>query len=241
MHSKMPIRVEICVDTLACALAAQRAGAHRIELCADLATGGLTPAPDLMRSAREQLRIPIHAMVRSRPGNFHYTDDEYDTMRQQITTAKNLGMNAIVLGLLDAGNKIDIPRTSALVALARPLPVTFHRAFDETPDLLQSLEAVIETGATRILTSGGCVTVAEGASTLSRLIATAANRIIILPAAGITAQNVTTLIQQTYATEVHASLGAAAFDSSASAELLAFTNRVRSLVETVADVESHLE
>jgi copper homeostasis protein len=237
----MPTRIEICVDKLACALAAQRGGAGRIELCADLATGGLTPALDLMRSTREQLRIPIHAMIRSRPGNFHYTDAEYVTLRQQITAAKDHDMDAVVLGLLGADNKIDIARTTALVALAHPLPITFHRAFDETPDLFEALESVIETGATRILTSGGCATAAEGASTLSRLIAAAANRIIILPAAGITEQNVATLIQQTGASEVHASVGAAAFDASVSAELSAFTKRVHRLVGAVADLKFHPE
>ena len=126
-------------------------------------------------------------------------------------------------------------------ALAHPLPVTFHRAFDETPDLFEALESAIETGATRILTSGGCVTAADGASTLSRLIAAAGNRIIILPAAGITAQNVATLIQQTGASEVHASVGASAFDVSVSAELSAFTKRVHSLVGAVADLKFHPE
>jgi copper homeostasis protein len=166
-------------------------------------------------------------------------------------------MNGIVFGILDSQKSIDVSRTSALVDLAHPLPATFHRAFDDSPNLFSALEAVIQTGATRILTSGGHATAAEGASTLSRLVTAAAGRIIIMPAAGITAQNVATLIRHPQVREVHASLGAAIVgrtaklnspsplnpamssevDRATNVELLAFENRVRTLVVVISKLD----
>ena len=161
---QMSFLLEIAVESLPAAQAAQRAGADRIELCANLSQGGLTPTAELMRQVRASLHIPIFAMIRPRPGNFLYTDPEFATMQSQISQARDLAMNGVVLGILTASHHIDIRRTAQLVAQARPLPVTFHRAFDEAlrnsayPDLFAALNDVIATGATRLLTSGGAPT-----------------------------------------------------------------------------------
>ncbi len=255
----MPNRclLEVCVESLDCAVAAQRRGANRIELCSDLSVGGLTPALELMRTVRDQVDLPIYAMIRPRAGNFCYTDPEFEAMQKEIAIAKQLGMDGIVLGILDSESRVDIGRSKELVGLAHPLEVTFHRAFDESGDLLCALEAVVPTGAKRILTSGGCASATQGAKNLSRLVAAAADRVIIMPAGGIDAQNISALIRQSNVREVHASLGAAglgrtarlsassqsgrAFSSQAdgplNAELLAFEKRVRKLVEAISVID----
>src|SRR5258708_8381882 len=143
--------VEICVETLAAALAAERGGADRIELCENLRVGGGTPSVELMRAARQQIQIPIFAMIRPRGGDFFYSEEEFDAMIRELATVKESGMNGAVFGLLDADRQGDVRRTRTLVEMARPLPVTFHPAFDETPSLMQALGDVIRTGAPRLL------------------------------------------------------------------------------------------
>ena len=204
------ILLEVCVTSLDFALAAQRAGAGRIELCTDLDCGGLTPTPRLMKAARKQLQIPIHVLIRPRPGDFVYSASEFRTMRQAIQTAKDLNMDGIVVGILDRNSHVDVARTRQLVELAHPLPVTFHRAFDET-DISRnasrdSLEAVIETGAKRLLTSGGPAKATEGLSTLTRLVKEARGRLSVMPGGGITPSNVTRVLSATSAREVHGTL-----------------------------------
>jgi copper homeostasis protein len=209
----MSFLLEIAVESLLAAQAAQRAGADRIELCADLFQGGLTPTAELMRQARASLHIPIFAMIRPRPGNFLYSDSEFAAMQSQISQARDLAMDGIVLGILTLSHTIDIHRTAQLVAQARPLPVTFHRAFDEAlrasayPDLFAALDDVIATGATRLLTSGGAPTAPEGPAQLRQLIQAAADRIIVIPGAGIHANNFSALRRTTQAQEFHAGLG----------------------------------
>lgn len=188
------------------AMAAQRAGAHRIELCRDLDCGGVTPSTRLMQSAREQLRIPIHVLIRPRPGNFVYSAREFLTMCKAIQDAKDLKMDGIVLGILDRNSRIDVGRTCQLVELAHPLPVTFHRAFDETYSWQDSLEAVIQTGAKRLLTSGCRPQAPEGLSTLARMVNQARDRLRVMPGGGITPANVIRIVRATSAREVHASL-----------------------------------
>jgi copper homeostasis protein len=254
MHNRCLL--EICVEALDYALAAERGGAHRIELCDDLSVGGVTPALELMRTVRDQVGLPIHAMIRPRAGNFCYTDSEFEVMQKEIAVARQMGMDGVVLGILDCENRVDIGRTQTLVDLAHPLDVTFHRAFDEAADLLCALEAVIQVGANRILTSGGCASATQGAKMLSQLVAAAADRVIIMPAGGIDAENAASLIRQSNVREVHGSLratgvGAAKVnassdagravsspkDRSSSVELLAFEERVRRLVEAISAVD----
>jgi copper homeostasis protein len=198
--------LEITVDTLDRALAAEWGGAHRIELCSDLSSGGLTPSAELMRLAREQLRLPVFAMIRPHAGDFVYSVAEFAEMRRDIGIALQMGMSGVVLGILTADGRVDIERTRQLVELARPVPVTFHRAFDVSADLHRSLEDVIQTGAARILTSGGAPTAVEGRTPLAELVRQARGRIIIVPGAGINGTNVGIVAKATGAWEFHAGL-----------------------------------
>jgi copper homeostasis protein len=198
--------LEITVESVDAALAAERGGADRIELCADLRCGGLTPTPETMRNARAALRLPIFTMVRPRAGNFAYTDDEISIMKSQIAQARDLRMDGIVLGLLREDSSVDVSRLKTLVAFAAPLPVTFHRAFDETPDLFQALEDVISAGATRILTSGGASKALQALDTLAKLVRMAGERIIIVPGSGIHPENFVVVQQAVDAREYHSGL-----------------------------------
>ena len=160
-----------------------------------------------MQTARRHLRIPIHVLIRPRPGDFCYTDRELEIMHNDILAAKHFGMNGIVLGILTESKRVDVERTKVLVELAHPLPVTFHRAFDEAEDLEASLEDVIQTGASRILTSGGQARATDAIPILSRLVQAAKNRILIMPCGGINSENVLQIVRATLATEVHSSAG----------------------------------
>jgi copper homeostasis protein len=202
-----PYLLEISVETAEAAVAAERGGAQRIELCAELRLGGLTPGEELMRQAREQVRLAIFAMIRPRAGDFVYSPEEIAHMRRDIATAKRLGMDGVVLGLLTEDCRVDVERTRELVKLAQPLPVTFHRAFDDVVDLGAALEDVIETGAARILTSGGAPTAPQGIGALATLVAAAGNRITIVPGSGVNASNVLEVAQHTHAREFHSGLG----------------------------------
>lgn len=195
------------MDTVEAALAAERGGANRIELCANLAVGGLTPTEEVMRSARERCRLPIFAMIRPRAGDFVYSATEFARMRRDIELAKRLGVHGVVFGLLNKHRQIDVERTRELVEFANPLPVTFHRAFDACANLRESLEDVIATGATRILTSGGAPTASEGLNVLASLVAAARGRIIMLPGGGINADNIQRVAKESGARELHSGLG----------------------------------
>lgn len=202
-----PYILEITVDTLAKALAAERGGAHRIELCSDLSNGGLTPNVELMRLTREKVRLPIFAMIRPRAGDFIYSPEEIAHMRRAIATAKRLRMDGVVLGVLTEDCVVDVERTRELVKLAQPLPVTFHRAFDDVADLDAALEDVIDTGAARILTSGGAPTAPQGLGALAKLVAAAGNRIAIVLGSGVNASNILEVARDTQAREFHSGLG----------------------------------
>jgi copper homeostasis protein len=202
-----PYLLEISVETAEAAVAAERGGAHRIELCAELSLGGLTPGEELMRQARQQVRLPIFAMIRPRAGDFIYSQEEMAQIRRAIATAERLGMDGVVLGLLTEDSRVDVQRTRELVKLAQPLPVTFHRAFDDVADLDAALEDVIETSAARILTSGGAPTAPQGIGALAKLVAAAGNRITIVPGSGVNSSNILEVAQHTQAREFHSGLG----------------------------------
>lgn len=208
------VLIEICVESIDHVVAAETGGADRIELCHDLSCGGVTPSAELMRSARQQVRTPIHVLIRPRAGDFFYTDPEFETMRRDITVAKEIGLSGIVLGLLDPAGTVDYERTSALVELARPLPVTFHRAFDQCHDLTIALEAVIQTGAKRILTSGGKGSAMDGLANVAQVLRAAKERIVIMPGGGIRNVNVERVLRGTGAREIHSSLDGAGIRSS---------------------------
>jgi copper homeostasis protein len=195
------------VETPQAAVAAERGGAHRIELCAELRVGGLTPSEDLMRMARKKVKVPIFAMIRPRAGDFLYSPHELAQMHSDIATARRMGMDGIVLGVLTGNRRVDIERMRELLKAAQALPVTFHRAFDEAADLDIALEDVIDTGAARILTSGAANTAAAGIERLANLVAAATDRIIIIPGGGINACNALDVAHQTGAQELHSGLG----------------------------------
>jgi len=227
--------LEISVDGIDKAVAAERGGADRIELCADLSVGGLTPSRDLLRSVRERAHIPIYSMIRPRAGDFVYSDSEFAEMERSVALAAECGMDGVVLGILKENRRIDMARTRRLVDLARPLPVTFHRAFDETPDFALALEEVMQTGAARILTSAGAKTALQGAAKLAELAAAARDRILILPGAGITVSNLAEVVQKTGAIEFHAGLGTVLPYSTR--DFAAFESEVRKLAERLQSLD----
>lgn len=199
--------LEITIESLDSALAAERGGADRIELCADLNHGGLTPSVTTMRKLHEELEITVFAIIRPRAGNFVYSESEIAAMKRAISTARDLGMEGVVLGILRPDHFVDVERTAELVQWARPLEVTFHRAFDNAPDLLVALEDVIATGATRILTAGGAAGVPQGMETLRKLVEAAGSRIVIMPGGGLDAANIAKAVKETQAKEFHSGLG----------------------------------
>lgn len=224
--------LEISVATVEAALAAERGGADRLELCANLSVGGLTPNQELLYIVREKVRIPIYSMVRPREGDFVYSAAQFEQMERSVALAKESGMNGVVLGILKKDRKIDVARTRKLVLLARPLPVTFHRAFDESSDLRLALEDVIRTGAARILSSGGAKSALEGASKLAELIVAARDRILLVPGAGISHSNIAEVERQTSAREFHSGFGSVLPYSSR--DYAAFESEVRELAQHLA-------
>ena len=195
--------IEAAVESLEAALAAQAGGADRIELCTDLAHGGTTPAVEFLREAISRLSIPIFVLVRPRAGDFSYTAAEHRLMLEQIECAKQAGAHGIVTGALTLQRELDEVRTAELLAAARPLLFTFHRAFDACRDRRTTLESLIRLGVERVLTSGGATTAPEGVHEIRRLVMQAKGRIEILPGGGISAATVIKLVEQTGVREVH--------------------------------------
>jgi copper homeostasis protein len=194
---------EICVDSVAGVRAAREAGAHRVELCADLLEGGITPSRGMIRRARTVVGVRLHVIIRPRGGDFLFDDDEFAIMEADIETAKAEGADGVVIGLLTADGRIDVERTRALIDRARPLPVTFHRAFDMTPDAFEALETLIGLGVDRVLTSGQEVTVLEGLPLIAELVRRAGDRIVVMPGGGITARNVERIVRDARPREIH--------------------------------------
>ncbi len=194
---------EICVDSIAGVRAAKAAGAQRVELCGNLLEGGVTPSRGAIRQARTVTGIGLHVIIRPRGGDFLFDDDEFAVMRADIETAKSEGADGVVIGLLTAAACIDVERTRALIALARPLAVTFHRAFDMTPDPFEALETIIGLGLERVLTSGQEATVLEGLPLIADLVRRAGQRIIVMPGGGITARNVERIVAAAKPAEIH--------------------------------------
>jgi copper homeostasis protein len=194
---------EICVDSVAGVRAAKTAGAQRVELCADLLEGGITPSLGAIRQARNVSGIDLNVMIRPRGGDFLFDDDEFATMRADIETARAESANGVVIGLLTSAGEIDIGRARELVALARPLSVTFHRAFDLAAEPFRALEALIELGVDRVLTSGQEPSVLEGLPLIVELMKRAGERIIVMPGGGITARNVERIVAAARPREMH--------------------------------------
>jgi copper homeostasis protein len=201
----MQYKLEICVDSLESAINAQIAGADRIELCSSLPEGGTTPSYGTIIAARNNLTIEISVIIRPRGSDFLYKDPEYGIMRRDIEMCGEAGADCVVFGILSKDGNVDIERTSRLVEAARPMKVTFHRAFDLCIDPVLGLEDIILSGADRILTSGQKTTAFEGAESIKNLVKQADGRIIIMPGSGINELNIEAIAKNTGAMEFHLS------------------------------------
>ncbi len=195
--------VEACLETVASAVAAERAGADRIELCSDLVEGGVTPSAGLLRAVRARIDIPIHVLIRPRGGEFVFDAAEEEVMLADIREARRSGADGVVIGALSNGQRIHRARTERLVAAAGTMACTFHRAFDVTPDLDASIALLVELGVSRVLTSGGAATAIEGSATLALLQSRWGERITLLAGGGVRAGNVRQLVTETGVREVH--------------------------------------
>lgn len=185
--------------------AAQQAGAHRIELCDNPGEGGTTPSQGFIKAAREIPGIELYPIIRPRGGDFLYSEEEFSIMLEDVKRCKELHCDGVVLGILQADGTVDKERCRQLTALAYPMGVTFHRAFDRVTDTRAALEDVIACGFERILTSGGCPTVTEGKDNLARLVKQADERIIIMPGSGLRSDNILEIAKTTGAVEFHSS------------------------------------
>jgi copper homeostasis protein len=194
---------EICIDSISGARAAKSAGAHRVELCANLLEGGITPSRGMIRQARKVENIKLHVIIRPRGGDFLFDDDEFSVMEADIDTAKEERADGVVIGLLQADGAIDAARTRELIARARPLAVTFHRAFDMTPDPFAALDTLISLGVERVLTSGQEASVLEGLPLIAELVRRAGEKVIVMPGGGITARNVQRIVAAAKPREIH--------------------------------------
>ena len=199
----MKYLLEVCIDSFESALNAQAGGADRVELCDNLYEGGTTPSIGMISMVRESLSIKLNVIIRPRGGDFLYSDAEYDIMKFDILKAKEAGADGVVIGLLLPGGLVDTERTRELVELARPMSVTFHRAFDMTPEPFKAIDDIISTGADRLLTSGQQNLVPDSVGLVKRLIEHAAGRIIIMPGSGINRKNIAEIAGRTGATEFH--------------------------------------
>ncbi|MGH7150426.1 MAG: copper homeostasis protein CutC [Planctomycetota bacterium] len=200
----MPL-LEVCVESIARLREAQSKGAGRIELCSRLDLGGLSPGRALLGEALAIARVPVHAMVRPRGGDFAYSAAEFARMERDIEEAKGLGAAAVVLGILATDRRVDVPRTKALVLAARPMSVTFHRAFDEVADPFGALEELIEAGVGRVLTAGGRGSAFDGRRAIRALLERARGRIVVMAGGGIRAGNVGEILAESGVSEVHSS------------------------------------
>jgi len=197
------ILLEACVDSVEAALAAEAGGAGRVELCADLLEGGITPSGGTIQEACARLSIPVNVIIRPRGGDFCYSDVEYAVMQRNIQLAKAAGANGAVIGILHPDGTVDSERTGVLVELARPMSVTFHRAFDVTRDPYEALETLIELGIDRVLTSGQEPSVLEGLDLIVDLVRAAGDQIIVMPGAGFTERNIGKIVAASGVREVH--------------------------------------
>ncbi|WP_176555083.1 copper homeostasis protein CutC [Butyricimonas sp. Marseille-P3923] len=191
---KRNIEVEVCTFSLESCVNAQTAGADRVELCAAMYDGGTTPSAGIIRMARKLLSIELYVMIRPRGGDFLYSGQEFELMKEEIRHVKESGADGVVLGILKADGTVDVERTRELVELAAPLKVTFHRAIDMTRDLNEALEDVIRAGCYRVLTSGGRNTVAEGLEQIRALTKRAAGRVQVMAGSGVNAANTRSLL-----------------------------------------------
>jgi len=199
----MSVTVEICVEGVDGLIAAQSAGADRVELCASLLEGGITPSVGMVRAALAVATIPFHVIIRPRGGDFLYSELEFQSMLEDVKAMKQLGVAGVVIGCLTADGRIDEARTKALVDAAKPLKVTNHRAFDMTRDYREAIEALIRCGVDRVLTSGQADSALEGISTLAGTVEAAKGRIRIMACGGLNKDNVAKVYAETHVDDIH--------------------------------------
>jgi copper homeostasis protein len=201
----MSYKLEVIGFNVESSVAAQSCGADRIELCDNPGEGGTTPSYGFIKAARENLKIELYPIIRPRGGDFFYSDAEFEVMKTDVNTCKELGCDGVVIGILHADGTVDKERCKQLIELAYPMGVTFHRAFDRVKNAEQALEDIIEIGCERILTSGLVPAALDGAETLAALIKQADERIIIMPGSGVRSDNIIELAKKTGAVEFHTS------------------------------------
>lgn len=194
---------EVCIDSVEGALAAQQGGAQRVELCDNLVEGGTTPSIGTIEVACRSASLGVNVMIRPRGGDFVYSDLEMDVMKADILAAKKCGANGVVFGLLKPDGRIDKPRTRELIELARPMSVTFHRAFDLCRDPGEGLDDLIELGVDRLLTSGQKADALSGADCIKALVTQSKGRIIIMAGGGVNEKSLPLIAAQTGVSEVH--------------------------------------
>ncbi len=197
--------LEVCIDSVASALHAQEGGANRVELCDNLFEGGTTPSAGMIATVRKNIHIGLQVMLRPRGGDFLYTDAEMEIIFHDLSVAKDLGADGVVIGFLTPEGQIDKKRTAAVLEKARPMQVTFHRAFDMCQDPFQALEDLIDLGIDRVLTSGQERTAIEGMDLIAKLVKQAAGRINMLAGGGVRLHNIQTLVERTGVSECHVS------------------------------------
>jgi copper homeostasis protein len=197
--------IEVCIDRYESAVAAQDGGADRLEVCGALGADGITPSAALVEQCVELEAVDVMMMIRPHEGDFCYDAHDQATMLREIATAKRLGVQGVVLGALRADRTVDSELTRRLVEESRPLSVTFHRAFDITPDPFRALDALLKLGIDRLLTSGQAATALQGAALIHQLVTQAGSGLSILTGGGVTSDNVTELIERTGVHEVHTS------------------------------------
>ena len=216
----MRVLIEAAVESLDDALAAEAGGARRLELCADLDSGGTTPERSVIASVIARVRVPVVVMVRDRPGDYVYTRDELDRMRRDVALALVLGAAGVVVGALTSARRIDLPAMRELMGAAYGLPVTFHRAIDETRDVLASIDQLRSLGVRRVLSSGGAPVALDGSVTLAAMIERAGPALTVVAGGGVRSTNVAQLVRRTGVREVHLRCGGDAARIAAVAEAL---------------------
>jgi copper homeostasis protein len=216
------VKLEICVDTLASVQVAAAGGADRVELCAALSEGGLTPSAGFIKSALLS-DIEVHVMIRPRGGDFAYSDDDLEIMRADIEAARSLGAHGVVFGITDADGALNVNAMRDLRAAAGDMECTLHRAIDLAPDAIAAVNQAIEIGMTRILTSGGEQKAINGVDLIAQMVRAAAGNIQIMPGSGVTADNAVEILATTGATSIHASCASWFRSETGQVEAMGFT------------------
>lgn len=201
----MKRQLEVCAFNVQSCITAEKAGAVRVELCDNPVEGGTTPSYGTIKTARQKISILLYPIIRPRSGNYYYSEDEYEIIKNDITICRELGCDGVSVGAQNIDATINVEMLKQIVEWAGPMGVTCNRAFDGAPDPFQALEDIIEAGCERILTSGQASAAPDAGELLGKLVKQAAGRIIIMPGAGVKSSNIKQLAEQSGATEFHSS------------------------------------